>query len=307
VRNSNRMLVSPSWPVAVSRALPAHAGSLLLRAITLCLRATGRTYERRTYFGARMMLDPADAIQARVLHFGHWEPTISKVIEATLRPGDTFVDVGANVGYDTLLGSIKVGDTGRVVAIEANPATFAKLNANLKSNDVGNVRAINVAAADRAGTVTLYDSGPRNIGAVTTLASRGMPAFAEVAAMPLSDILSADEARTVRLIKIDVEGAEPPILAALLDRLEDYPEASVLVEASPVDGRSVWLSLFERFRSAGFHAYEVENDYSIEWYLKWRQPGPLRLLSALPESQSDILFTRFPVSDFRRSGLQMIS
>jgi hypothetical protein len=66
----------------------------------------GGPYRVKTYFGATMVCDPKDFVQHTVLHFGVWEPNTSAVIERLLTPGDVCVDVGANVGYDTLLARI---------------------------------------------------------------------------------------------------------------------------------------------------------------------------------------------------------
>jgi protein-L-isoaspartate O-methyltransferase len=60
-----------------------------------------------------------------IFHFGIWEPEISYLTIELLDEGDVYVDVGANIGYDTLLASSLVGSSGKVVSIEAAPAIFA--------------------------------------------------------------------------------------------------------------------------------------------------------------------------------------
>ena len=75
----------------------------------------------RTRYGSRVSGDTQDLIQRHLYFFGNWEPHISAWIAATLRPGDGFVDVGANIGYYSLLASRAVGNRGYVVAVEAAP------------------------------------------------------------------------------------------------------------------------------------------------------------------------------------------
>jgi FkbM family methyltransferase len=256
------------------------------------LRISSRKEVVRTYFGAEIQCDPADMIQLYLQLFGVWEPDVSLAIESILSPGDVFVDVGANIGYDTLLGARKVGPAGRVVAIEASPSTFALINANVARNpDLTNVRVANVAASRTEGTLELYEGGKGNIGAATTVATRGGQHLFTVPARPLTKILSGDEARAARLMKIDVEGAEAPILHDILDNLPAFsPDLEIIVEmsSSTDDGAAV----FARTAEAGFRAYGIANRYDLVWYAIWRERSPYVALTSCPAEQTDILFSR---------------
>jgi hypothetical protein len=94
----------------------------------------------------------------------------------------------------------------------------------------------------------LYEFGPQNIGATTTLPSRrGGRHCATVAASRLGDLLTADEKARVRLIKIDVEGAEPPVLHDILDHLDAYPaDMDLIIEANPHDDPTMFRKVFKR-------------------------------------------------------------
>lgn len=276
------------------RRLPLPAARLGFRAYNKALRILGPEHLATTYFGARLHCNPQDLIQRMILYFGVWEPDVSRVIEQNLTAGDVFVDIGANIGYDTLLASSRVGATGKVVSIEASPRTFALLQRNLAANpSSSNVRAVNAAVSDRPGTLDLYEINEGNIGAATTLASRGGTLMASVEALPLAEILKPDELSRLRLIKMDVEGAEPPILRHLLEQLSRYPATmDIVVEASPDDDLEAWRDVFGRMRAAGFTAWAIENDYELEWYLRWRRPATLQRVEAMPTRQQDLLFTR---------------
>ena len=105
-----------------------------------------------TRYGARFVCWLPDMIQTYLYLFGVWEPDVTAFIRRRLSPGDTFVDVGANVGYHALLAAGSVNGRGRVVAIEASPRIFRMLRENLAGNgDPAAVRAV-------AGT----HSGPRS-------------------------------------------------------------------------------------------------------------------------------------------------
>jgi len=276
------------------RRLPLPAARLGFRAYNKALRILAPEHLATTYFGARLHCNPQDLIQRMILYFGVWEPDVSCVIEQNLSAGDVFVDIGANIGYDTLLASSRVGATGKVVSIEASPRTFALLQRNLAANpSSSNVRAVNAAVSDRPGTLDLYEINEGNIGAATTLASRGGTLMASVEALPLAEILKPDELARLRLIKMDVEGAEPPILRHLLEQLSRYPATmDIVVEASPDDDFEAWRDVFDRMRAAGFTAWAIENDYELEWYLRWRRPAKLQRVEAMPTRQQDLLFTR---------------
>ena len=144
--------------VRACKSLPVWAGRGLIRASNLLLRLPGGRYVVATEFGAKMICSPRDLIQTTILHFRVWEPDVSSVIARVLRPGDIFVDVGANVGFDTLLAAHLVGGRGGVISIEAAPGTFAALQENIALNPaLTTIRAVNKAVSDRVGELTLFN------------------------------------------------------------------------------------------------------------------------------------------------------
>jgi FkbM family methyltransferase len=272
--------------------LPQFKNHLLFRAYDKTLRLFRQEYIGQTYFGSLVNCDLSDWIQSHIFHFGLWEPEISYLVSQILKPGDVFVDVGANVGYDTLLGSSLVGPGGQVVAIEPSPTTFTKLQGNIALNKATNVRAVNVAVSDSLGTLNLFDVSESNCGAATTLAGRGGKLIATVDALPLAQILTPMEMGNVRLIKIDAEGAEPVILNDVLDHIEDFPTSmDIIVESSP-DELKDSNRAFSRLMRMGYYAYAIENVYKRDRYLSNRPLSPLVFIDTLPLTQCDLLYTR---------------
>ena len=251
-----------------------------------------------TDFGSKIYCEPADLIQGMIFHFGTWEPDVSWVVRHLLGPGDVMADVGANIGYDSLLASRLVGAGGSVVSIEAAPFIFEKLKSNLHLNGTKNVRALHAAVSDQPGVLTLYTGNSNNIGASSTIASADRKVAVNVNALPLDELLTESERKNLRLIKMDIEGGEPIVLRRFLKTIEAYgPRTCLIVEASPQFDRSSWMELFKDFRAAGFAAYGIENSYLPVWYLNWQKPAPLRLLQAMPDEQIDILFIREPLPE----------
>ena len=133
-----------------------------------------------------------------------------------LRPGDAFIDVGAHIGFFTLLASVLVGSTGHVEAFEPEQSNFDQLTANLQRNQLTNTRTHQLGLWSEAGEATFYVHIKRNDGA-HCLFDHGDPetrADAEVRTIPLQtlDQMLVDAPfERVRCLKVDAEGAETGI------------------------------------------------------------------------------------------------
>jgi FkbM family methyltransferase len=241
--------------------------------------------------------DAKDIIQQYIYYFGVWEPHVTRFVSRHLSPGDTFVDVGANIGYYSLLASGRVGKTGTVVAIEASPKTFVDLLINLKLNGISNVRAVNVAASESEGTAKIYRGHEYNTGLTTTLEGRGFDFECEVRAAPLSSILRPEELQGARLVKIDVEGAEWSVVAGMGSLIkEGRPDLETIIEINPQllahHGKTP-DDLLKPFLDAGYHAYRLENDYSPLSYIPLpREKRPQRITPPIQETVDLVLSRR---------------
>ena len=129
-------------------------------------------------------------------------------------------------------------------------------------------------------------------GAATTLAGRGGKLIASVDARPLAQILTPAEMHGVRLVKIDVEGAEPMILNNILDEIEVFPASMDLIVELALDDSEVSSQVFSRMTQAGYYAYAVENDYEKDRYLSNRPLSPLVFTDTAPLTQCDLYYTR---------------
>jgi FkbM family methyltransferase len=273
----------PSLPIRAIRRLP-FGGRLALRIYNRALMHVARKRRVRTYFGATLDCDARDMIQATLIHFRAWEPNVSRAAADLLVPGDTAVDVGANIGYYSLLFSSLVGPDGQIVAIEALPGLAATVRKHARCNGADNIRVVNMAASDQPGELPIFQAPQTNIGMTTTRADRGFPASGKVAALPLDAILTDREKADCALIKMDIEGGEVPVVRRLLDTLDQYPKHPALaVEVSP---DPEWSALFGQLLAAGYEAFDLHNDY--DWFtLSETPPTPL---SGLPARQADVLF-----------------
>lgn len=287
----NPSIAQTTCRAAISTIEKLPANLQFYRAYNALFRTIGGKYWATTYFGASMLCDPNEMLQHNVLNFGVWEPNVSAVIGQMLSPGDVCIDIGANVGYDTLLAASVVGPQGMVVAIEASPSIFDILSENVAANGGRNVRLVNKAASDAPGTIPLYKGPSHNIGRSTILSERGFELETNIEALPLHAILTPDELARASFIKIDIEGAEGPVLRNFLENREMYQDdISLIVEISP---SAEWEQLFAAFLSTGFDAYVVPNQYDLGYYLNDRKKveQPLKV-DSIPSEQVDVLFTK---------------
>lgn len=277
-------------------------GVLLVMLRALAMIVGPLRVDARTDSGGRITCHLPDLIQMYIYLFGVWEPDLAAFIRSRLSKGDVFVDVGANIGFDSMIASSAVGVSGAVVAIEASPSVFDHLRETLRSNgSPTNVRAINKAVAAKAGVMNIY-AGPRhNVGLTTTVQRRGMPRVAEIEARPLGDLLNDDEARRVRLVKIDVEGAEDGVLEGMIACLNCLPDtAEIAVELSPLwwsDQSKTAADVLRPFIQSGYHVYTIDNNY-WPWRYLWPNcvlpPMRLRDESVLtrPMKRLDLILSR---------------
>ncbi|MEM7228587.1 MAG: FkbM family methyltransferase [Planctomycetota bacterium] len=252
-----------------------------------------------TVNGDRLQCHLPDLIQMYIYLFGWWEPDLTVYIRDHLRPGDTLIDVGANIGYFTLLASRCVGANGQVIAFEPAPRIVEALESHVRDNAAANVRIVPCAVSREEGTITVYGGPAHNLGLTTTRDSRGLPAEADVPCGPLGAYVDHEASHTVRLVKIDVEGGEPAVLAGMVEWLDHAPsDVELLVELSPLwwaDRTQTVEDVLRPFTERGFNVYTIPNNYWPWRYLWPHDVGrPRRSIGALSANvkRHDLVLSR---------------
>ncbi|MFP4320887.1 MAG: FkbM family methyltransferase [Anaerolineales bacterium] len=235
----------------------------------------------------RTMPDDPFWFRAELLLNLHERPTRQQ-LRSHLRPGMVVLDVGAHVGYYARLAAPLVGRTGRVLAFEPHPRTYATLHANLQS--FGQVQALQMGLSDAPGTAQLYDylmmsaSGsihydPQMADLVkqqvngSDIAPRiraDFPVQAYDIALQQGDAVLAEHGiTTVDVIKMDIEGAELLALRGLRATIANSPGLILIMEYNPqalsAFGHEPQAALAE-VRQMGFdHMFIIrETDGSLE-------------------------------------------
>ncbi len=191
-------------------------------------------------WGGKLIVDTRDALLSPwLLLDGLWESHITGWLERHLQPGQTFVDVGANIGYFTVLAGRLVGPKGRVVAVEAHPALAELLRRNVIVNGQhGHTTVFHRAAWSSTDRLTFNQRdhfaansslGAADPDALVALGDTTTPV--EVDAVALDDLLG--DLPHLDVLKVDVEGAEVRAFTGLERTLHANPDITVLVEWSP--------------------------------------------------------------------------
>ncbi len=197
-----------------------------------------------------------DAVGAGIATYRFYEPHVTEGLRRCLKPGDCFLDIGANIGYFTLLGAALVGAHGRVLAFEPNRDNCALLTKSLRQNQFRNVRLYPYAVGAKEQTLALYRHGTSSTSILRDKSSQQAPPPGRpygVRAVVLDDFL-ADLDR-LDVIKIDIDGFEPRALQGM-QRLIQRHRPVIFTEFCPLllgsVGHSTAQAYLEQLLSHGY-------------------------------------------------------
>jgi FkbM family methyltransferase len=182
---------------------------------------------------------------------GAYETPLSAALTRELRPGQTFYDVGANVGYFSLLAAKMIGPTGKVIAIEPHPETIRQLRAQFEINGLANAQIVAAAVSDRVGTTTLIDGYACMVKMSAFDSSQGEQMTIPAATTTLDEV--AERFGFPEVVKMDIEGAEILALRGAATVLNRKP--TLLVEIHSEQVSQEFYPLLEPF---GYAFYRLD-------------------------------------------------
>jgi FkbM family methyltransferase len=255
------------------RRLLGHPGfraapiAVLGRCVTLAwaLRR-GRAPRFRLVPGGPLVEVPADWRYTTVANYlmrEHAEPELA-ALHRFLSAGDVLVDVGANIGLFTLLGAHLVGPGGRVLAVEPGRVSIGRLEANLALNTLPQVSLVRAALADAPGEMALYHVALGDDPQAYSLLSDGSDMAREMVQVTTLDRLAEAEGLTrLDCIKIDVEGAEPMVLAGGEATLARFRPIIIFEVNAPIglgdaEGADSASAAFAALRGLGYTMFRLE-------------------------------------------------
>jgi len=223
----------------------------------------------------------------RLFGYGFCEPA-ARVMQSLLGPGDAMIDGGANIGLFTLVAAARVGPEGQVIACEPSPTTMALLRANVDRNGFDWVRLHEVALAEAPDRLRLQVFAPGSGFSSFAPADTTTSAHVDVEVTTLDD-LAADLMEEVRLVKLDVEGAELRALRGARLLLEEV-RPDFIVELEPEhlarQGGSV-AEVQALFDDAAYVGYSIVGGRLERLLGRWQRPAGDPNIVVRPRERAD--------------------
>ena len=249
----------------------------------------------RTIYDHKIYVDTRDlALAPHILLDGYWEQWITNVFLSVVQPGMRVIEIGANMGWYSLLAAANIGPAGKLLSFEANPRMAEILRRNISINGfLDRAQVVNKAvfSANQTLEFSVYDKymGGSSLfvaGAQTASDDRHVGIFdpqvndtfrlIEVEAVALDSYFA--QGSKVDFIKIDAEGAEPHILAGANRLLAENKDVQIMTEFAPQvlqRGGSSAEEFYASIRALGFRVLRIEQDPSlVELELSELMQGP---------------------------------
>jgi len=204
--------------------------------------------------GYQMSVSPAENLGYLL---GTYEPHLQKIIKEYVAKGETVYDVGANVGYVSLLLAKRVGPSGRIVAFEPVPQNIDSFRENIKLNRLGNVELFECAASDKSGYAVIRIAESLSTASLVWHRKHHPSTELVIRTVSVDELVESGDVALPTFVKIDVEGAEGGVLLGMR-RTVAAARPVLFVECSEASRETVWYLLREL-------GYRCQSAISRQW------------------------------------------
>jgi FkbM family methyltransferase len=206
--------------------------------------------------GNRIYLDKQDSLFLSIR--GYHEKTATRIARGSIKEGDTVIDIGANIGYYTLLFAKWVGPTGKVYAFEPEPTNFQLLEKNVKANNYKNITIFQKAVSDKNDKLSFYISDESS-AANQLFKPQKFSQIIDVDSVKLDECLPIDE--KIDFIKLDIQGAEGTAIKGMNSILKNNSNTVIMQEWWPDAIKKYGMDSDEHLKileKLGYSFYEID-------------------------------------------------
>jgi FkbM family methyltransferase len=231
--------------------------------------------------GNEMVLAPTDeGISRELAAYRIHEPLSTMVLRKVLKPGMSVIDLGANIGYYTLIAADAVSSTGQVIAIEPVPENLNLLRTNLERNGCTNVQLLGEAMADYQGPGTIHIAAKSNWHSLVP--SKHSVDQMEVPVSTIDEVVKRCQLDRVDLIRMDIEGFEVVAVKGMYETLKTYGPR-LLIELHPnIVGADAIVQLLRDLQ-----AMDYDLDLVIDRRRDWPWRGSWRVRDRMRREPTD--------------------
>lgn len=233
--------------------------------VSRLLKVFRRSYLVKRVYNFKLRLSLHDhGIGRTLILFGKRELEHKLMLDLIIKSGFTILDLGANIGYYSIIESILVGPQGTVIAVEPSPTNYIQLLYNLSLNKITNTQTIPAAISTSDGIETFYLSKYSNLNTFHQDDNHGKHQYEPYPVRTLR--LSSLKLFNIDLIRMDVEGHEVPILRSLVEDHEQFPRLpSIIFEThtSKYTPNNQLLPVLESLLSLGYSMNMVGTSSSL--------------------------------------------
>jgi FkbM family methyltransferase len=235
-----------------------HRGLKYFLKAARSLGIADKTYKKKLPGNFCMLLNPTEHIQQQLFWYGSYEKELGNILKKIIKPQDIFLDIGANIGYFSLLVANNV-PTAKIFSFEPMKELFEKLEKNVLINGFKNIKAINIAIGNVNEDRELFLSGTDNLGMSSFKQPENFSGQKEkVKVVTIDEWFKTSGLSRIDIIKIDVEGYELSALKGMKEVLQNF-KPLVIVEINPAT-----LTLFDLIPP---DIYNYLNQLNFEGYI----------------------------------------
>jgi len=219
-------------------------------------------YRAYSLYGGKIYLNVRESALMLERALGRYEMDKMEAVQKLLRPGVTFIDVGANKGDFSLLAAMVVGNDGRILVFEPEPMNCKWIGESIRLNGYKNISVFDFALSDTNGPASLYLGEKSGLHTLLPGLPHHDKGTITISARTLDDVLADVKSKEIAMMKIDVEGAELRVLKGAERTLVENQNIILLIDIHPhlgVEPEDVMVYL----RSLGFSMYQMKSPFNV--------------------------------------------